>query len=136
MIAAKRLEPPYEIFDIEPCQTVKMSPLKFEIGTIIIHPRFVGAPPEKEVTAIRVWVPEAEKREQLRTLKWIPGGGGPTAGEGQEIVLPYWDITSGRLRTSMLQIIERTIADRATFEIHKVGRAPRAFFSLRVIPPA
>jgi hypothetical protein len=136
MVAVKRLEPPYEIFDIEPCQTVRMSPLKFEIGTIVIHPRWVGAPPEKEVTAIRIWVTEAEKREQLRALKWIPGGGGPTPGGSQEVVLPYWDITSARLRVSLLQVIERVIADRSTLEIHKVGRAPRAFFSVRVIPPA
>ncbi|MBW2674495.1 MAG: hypothetical protein JRD89_13965 [Deltaproteobacteria bacterium] len=84
---------------------------------------------------MRIWVPEEEKREQLRILGWIPGGEGRTEGEARVAVLPYWDITSARLRTAILQIIERVIADKATLEIHKTGRAPRAFFSLRVIPP-
>jgi len=129
----KLLEPPYAIFDIEPCQRVRMTPLRYEIGRMVIRPRWVGAPPEKEVTGIRIWVPEEEKREQLRILKWIPGGGGQTSSPEEVIVLPYWDITSARLRVAIQQIIDRVILQKQSFEIHKVGMPPKAFFSLRII---
>lgn len=134
MEALKELSPPFEMLDIDPGQTVTMTVLRWEFGLAVIHPRYPGAPPEKEVTILRIWVPVEQKIEQLRKLGKIPPGGGPAAAGAQLAVPPYWDIAQRRLQEGLKPLLPAPGGKPVTIEVQKIGLPPRAYFSVRVLP--
>jgi len=52
--ALKELEPPYEILELKPGETVSFTVVDWQLGKMTIHPRWPGAPKEKVVRAVRV----------------------------------------------------------------------------------
>jgi len=108
----KRLEPPYEIFELADGESRTMRVEKWVRGLMTIRPRYAGAPPEKEVEALRVWVPPEIKPE-------FPH---------------YWDITAGRLRAQLLPILKAPGFEKLEITVTKRGVAPRAYFEVSVKP--
>lgn len=109
----KPLEPPYEIFELLPGETRRFRALKYEVGLITIHPRWPGAPPEKTVKAVRVH----------------------TDVESKPVFPHYWDITAGTLVPQVLTVLVQADVPRrrAVIEVTKIGAAPKARFSVRLI---
>ena len=107
------LPPPHEILELEPCKPFKLTVIRYELGKMVIKPRWPGAPPEKVVAALRVHVPEEEKK-----------------------LFPYYyDLTPSTLVPQVLTILAAyPIPPRkAVLEIHKVGVAPKARFSVKLV---
>ena len=100
-----------EILELEDGQTVQLTIVDWEIGTMEITGRTF--PGTKEIRVLRVRVPEHTK-----TL-------GP----------PYWDITGQRLIEQMLPHLNVAGFERRRFIITKHGVAPTAKFQLKVEGP-
>jgi len=129
----KLLQPPFAPLDIPPCVTVTLTPLSFEIGRMVIHPRFPGAPAEKEVEVVRIFVPIKEKIEMLEKIGELPPGVGATYPELVAAVPAYWDIAQRRLYPALLRTLQAPGWEGVKFELHKIGHPPKAFFSIRVV---
>jgi len=106
------LPPPYEILDTEPCRTYRMKVVRWEIGKLIIHPRWIGAPPEKLIHVIRVYTTEVYK------------GTWPY----------YWEITPRRLVSQLYTMFRAGIPEGMVLEIHRDVAGPKAHFSVRWVP--
>jgi len=108
--ALKELEPPYEILELKPGETVSFTVLDWQLGKMTIHPRWPGAPSEKVVRAVRVFVPKEEK----------------------PLFPHYWDITAGTLVPQIYTLLReaRVPPNRVKITITKVGAAPKARFSV------
>jgi len=79
---------------------------------MVIHPRYPGAPSEKEVEVLRVHVTEAAK-----------------------VAPPYYfDITSKTLMAQMIPLLMERDYDRYEYLVTKYGVAPKARFTLERIP--
>ncbi|MEM2618911.1 MAG: hypothetical protein QW356_05455 [Candidatus Hadarchaeales archaeon] len=128
------LEPPFNMFDVDPCQTVTITITAWKFGTAVIKPRYVGAPPEKEVVILRLYAPKAQVVEQLAKIKRLPPGLPPAVRPEEVGVPPYWDIAQRRLQEQLKPLLPAPGGPPVTVEIHKVGTPPRAFFSVRLIP--
>ena len=101
---------PYEIMELHDGQTIDLHVESFELGRAEITPRD-GRPPH-EVPFLRVHVPAADKIE-----------------------LPhYWDITAKHLIAGLLGYLDAGLRAGRTFKITKHGKAPRARFTLEVLP--
>ena len=104
----KVLSPPYEIYEFQPCQAAYFKVTDYEIGKIVIHPRWAGAPPSKEVIAIRLHVdPE--------TKKFFPH---------------YWDITPARLVHQLAGMLIHRGWEGKWLRIHRDVPGPKAHFSV------
>jgi len=102
------LEPPYEIYEFEPCTPAYFKVVDFKIGRITIHPRFPGAPEVKIVECVRLYVdPE--------TKKYYP---------------PWWDITPRRLVYQLAGMLTRGIPENMWLKIHRDIPGPKAHFSV------
>jgi len=108
--ALPELEPPYEILELKPGETKAITVIDWQLGKMTIHPRWPGAPPEKTVRAIRLFVPREEK----------------------PLFPHYWDITAGTLVPQVWTILReaRVPPNKVVLEITKVGAAPKARFSV------
>jgi len=107
-----RLPPPYEILELDPCVTFKIRVLKWEIGTVIIHPRIPGVPPEKEVVALRLWTE--------RPYKPYP----PL----------YWDVTPRRLVYMLSPILAQPGYQNLIICIHPYGLRPKKWYEVWTEP--
>ena len=107
------LPPPYEILELKPGETRRLTVVRWGIGRAVIHPRFPGAPREKTVRVIRMWVPEEEK----------------------PLYPHYWDATAGTLVPQLYAILRDVGVPphKAVIEITKVGAPPKARFSVRLV---
>ena len=106
----KLLEPPYEILELKPGESKTITVVDWELGKIVIHPRWPGAPKEKVVMAVRMHVPKEEKK-----------------------LFPYyWDATAGTLVPQLYTILREAGVppNRVKLTITKVGAAPKARFSV------
>ncbi len=104
------LPEPYEVLDLQDKQSLTFSVLRYEEGEITIRPRHEPGP--KVVNALRVYLPKPEE------------------GTGRL----YYDITAKRLRAQLLPFLQSETAKGRRFKITKYGVAPKAFFSVEVLP--
>lgn len=108
-VAPKELPGPYEILELSDGESKTLTILKYQEGTITIHPRYLPAGTAKVVRALRVYVPRSEK---------------PTGTD-------YWDITSQTLVYTLLPFLRSKIPRRIKITAH--GYAPKKRYSLEVI---
>lgn len=107
----EKLEGPYEILDLGDRGHKELRILSWKLGRMVIQPRETGV--AKEIKALRVWVPK----------------------EIKPLFPDYWDITAQTLIAQLIPHLERPGWEEARFIITKYGEAPKARFSLEVIPP-
>jgi len=106
----KDLEPPYEILELKPGETKSLTVVDWQLGKMKISPRWPGAPAEKVIRAIRLFVPKEEK---------------PTFPH-------YFDATAGTLVPQLYTILREAGVPPRTIrlEITKIGSPPKARFSV------
>ena len=88
-MSTRELPGPYEMFDISENETRCFHVTRYEFGTVTIKPRYPGAPPLKQVEAIRVYVREGEK-------EYLPN---------------YWDITQRHLVAALKPLLPRIVSE-------------------------
>jgi len=110
--ALEPLPPPYEILELEPGVPVDLEVTGYRIGRITIKPRFPGAPPEKTVAAVRVYLTERCK---------------PTFPH-------YYDITPQRLVAQLIPILLAGYWRTHIIRIVRDVPGPKAHFSVQLIP--
>jgi hypothetical protein len=102
---------PYEILDLKEGESVLIHPMKWVNGRVIIHPRYPGAPAEKEIVAIRLFVPREEK----------PFGA------------PYWDLTSQTLRASLEPVLDEIVKNGWGLKLIARGTGPAKRYSFQIV---
>lgn len=108
------LQGPHEILDLPDRGSIKLRVRSWTHGRMLIHPKYAGAPDEKEV-------------EALRLALW----------EGYKAVPPlYYDVTAKTLIYQLMPILQRPDYGRFEIMITKHGVAPRARFTVEVSPIA
>jgi len=107
-----RLPGPYEILDLADGASESFIPVKYERGTMVISPRWRGAPAEKEIPMLRVHVRTEDK-------PFFPH---------------YWDITSKTAQAQLLPMLMDPRARDYLITITKYGVAPRARFTVARAP--
>jgi len=110
--AVEWLTPPYEIFEFQPCQPAVFHVVGYKIGKIRIAPRWPGAPPQKLVLAIRLYVTP----------------------ESKPMFPHYWDITPARLVHQLAAMLVRGIPPGMRLRIHRDIPGPKAHFSVEWVP--
>ena len=108
----RRLIGPYEMFELADRETVTLRMTSWERGSIVIHPRYEGAPAEKEIEALRVHLAPGVK---------------PTPPN-------YWDITSKTLIAQLMPMLLERGQERYEYVVTKYGVAPKARFTLERRP--
>jgi len=88
-LSLPELPGPYEVFDIAADETRCFHVVRYEIGTVTIHPRYPGAPALKQVEAIRVYVRPDEK-------DYLPY---------------YWDITQKHLVAALKPMLPKIVEE-------------------------
>jgi len=106
------LPPPYEIFEFSPCEETIWHIVAYEVGRMTIKPRWPGAPPQKEIVAIRLTMHE----------------------EFKEVPPPYWDLCPGRLVWSLIPLLQAGEHLKNYILIHRTVPGPKAHFSIQLIP--
>jgi len=106
-----QLAGPYEILELRDGESKELTILKYESGTVIIHPRYPGAPTSKEISAIRLYVPQAEK----------PAG------------VPYWDVTSQTLIAQLKPFLEEIPEKGLRIRLTAHGIAPSKRYTLELV---
>ena len=101
---------PMEIYEWEDGHTEEWTIERWQEGTLEIHPR--DGRPSKEITVLRIHVPEEEKPE-------FPH---------------YWDLTSARLVAQLHMILPRGGIGPFKIRVTAIGSAPRTHFSVTRIP--
>jgi len=109
------LEPPKEIFEFQAGVPATFYATDFKIGRMTIQPKWPGAPPEKVVATVRLFIPERFK---------------PTFPH-------YWDITPSRLVTQLSALLVGGTWRGFGIEILRDIPGPKAHFAIRLvaIPP-
>lgn len=103
---------PYEILDLPDGGSVTLRPVSWERGTIVIHPKWPGAPAEKVIPVLRVHLAAGTK-------PYPP---------------MYYDVTSKTLQAQLWPLLlERGFEDYA-YIVTKHGVAPKARFTLERVP--
>lgn len=108
----RRLVGPYEIFELVDRETRVLRVVSWEQGSIVIHPRYEGAPSEKEVGALRVHLAAGVK-------PYPP---------------MYWDITSKTLMAQLVPMLMERGFENYEYVVTKYGVAPKARFTLERRP--
>jgi len=104
------LPEPVETFDLSPEESVTLRIENWGLYKHLIHPRFAGAPEEKLVLALRVWLyPEYRPPRS-----------------------PYYDIHQGHLIRMLVPFLQEKDFRNYELTIIKHGQPPRAYFE--VIP--
>lgn len=106
----EKLPPPYELLDMVDGQTVALRIERHAQGWMMIRPR--GAPADKKVSALRVWLKAGEK----------------TAGPS------FWDITAKHLHADLIAWLEGPGPKGRVFWVTKVGPSLTGRHSIRVVP--
>jgi hypothetical protein len=107
----KPLPGPYEILELADGQSVEFSILRFEVGSVVIHPRWMPPGAEKTVKAMRVYVPRSDK----------PVG------------VDYWDITS-QLLVAHLEGVLKTVGKLPVrVRVKAFGWPPKKRFMVEVV---
>jgi hypothetical protein len=104
------LSEPFEILELADGQTIRLRIANFEWGEAVIHPRYPGAPVEKRIPVLRLYVPADYKPR------------GP----------PYWDVTSKTLQAQLKPLLEGLKASGREVVITAHGVPPSKRFTLRV----
>ena len=107
-----RLPEPYEILDLADGASESFVPVRYERGTMIIVPRWRGAPPEKEIPVLRIHV--------------LP--------EHKPFFPHYWDVTSKTAQAQLLPMLMDPRARDYLITVTKHGVAPRARFTVARAP--
>ena len=102
------LPPPYEIVDFEPKKPYYFKLTQWKLGKVLIHPRWVGAPPEKEVVAMRMYVDPTTK-------PYYP---------------PYYDVTPKRLVYQLAGMFASNFRTDMWLQIIRDIPGPKAHFSV------
>lgn len=105
-----KLSGPYEIFDLNDGQEVEFKVTRFEVGDVDIHPGYGEA--IKVVQAVRLYLDKPLFPMHLH----------------------YADVTSNRLRITLLEQLTRADFRTKTYKVKKFGVAPKALFQLEVSP--
>ena len=108
----RRLPGPYEILDLPDRGSVSIRVVSWERGSIIIHPRWPGAPAEKEIPVLRVHLAAGVK-------PYPP---------------MYYDVTSKTLQAQFLPMLMERGFENYEYVVTKYGVAPRARFTLERRP--
>jgi len=114
MAELPELQGPYEILDLPDRGSIRLRVRGWIHGRVTIHPKYPGAPEEKEVEALRLQLVEGYKATPPH----------------------YYDVTAKTLIYQLLPVLQRP--DYSSFElgITKYGVAPRARFTVEVTPIA
>jgi len=112
MSVLRSLVGPYELLDLPDRGSVKLRIQTYERGTMMISPKYAGAPETKEIEVLRVHLAPG--------VKVLPP--------------PYYDITSKTLTAQLLPLLMERDYERYTYVITKYGVAPKARFTLERIP--
>ena len=108
----RHLPGPYEILDLADRESVRLRVVSWEQGSIVIHPRWAGAPAEKEIPTLRLHLAAGVK-------PYPP---------------MYYDVTSKTLQAQLLPMLMERGFERYEYVITKFGVAPRARFTLERVP--
>ena len=103
---------PYELLELRDREHVVLRIVSHELGSMIIHPRWPGAPKEKEISVLRVHLAPGVK-------PYPP---------------MYFDITSKTLIAQLQPFLLERGFERYEFVITKFGVPPRARFTLERRP--
>jgi len=103
---------PYEIYEFEPGRPAYFKVVDYKIGRMTISPRWPGAPPLKEIEAIRLYV-------DPKTKEYYP---------------PYWDITPRRLVYQLAGMLTKGIPKDMWLKIVRDIPGPKAHFSVSWVP--
>lgn len=103
---------PYELLDLPDRGEVSLKISSWERGSILIHPKYPGAPSEKLIEALRVHL--------------MPGV--------KDFPPMYYDITSKTLNAQLLPLLSAADFKDYAYKIVKHGVAPRARFTLERTP--
>lgn len=106
----RQLDGPYEILELGDGEVKDLRIENYSVGTVTIYPPW--RPQGKIVRALRVHVPESEKQ-------FSPY---------------YWDITGQTLIYQLLPHLEAGDYKSKVFRVTKHGIAPKARFTLQVVP--
>jgi len=109
-VEAELLPGPYEIMELPDGQSLRLAITGSLEGDMMIKPRYAGAPAEKRIHALRLYVAEGYK----------PVG------------VPYWDVTSQTLIAQLRPHLKKLAAEKSEFVITAHGTAPRKRFSLEI----
>ena len=112
MEGLRRLQGPYELLELADRQSVTLRVISWEQGSLIIHPRWEGAPAEKEISALRVHLATGVK-------PYPP---------------MYWDVTSKTLEAQLLPLLLERGFEHYEYVITAYGIAPRKRFTLERRP--
>jgi hypothetical protein len=104
------LAEPFEILELQDGQSVRLKVVRSEEGEMLIHPRYAGAPAEKRIPALRLFLPEGFK----------PHGAN------------YWDLTSKTLQAQLRPLLPDVIASKRDLVITAHGSGPSKRFSVRL----
>lgn len=102
------LPPPYEIVELEPGKPQVFDFTDYKIGKVSISPRWPGAPPIKEVLAIRLYAREGAK-------EYYPF---------------YWDLTPARLTHHLAGMLTKGVPEGKKLKITRDIAGPRAHFGV------
>jgi len=106
------LRPPFEILELADGESVTIRVREWELGRMVIVPRWPGAPPEKEVVGLRMHL--------------FPG---------YKAYFPYYyDVTARRLVAQLVTILTRPDFRDYEITITKRGVAPKAWFEVSLAP--
>jgi hypothetical protein len=109
-VALAELPGPYEILELRDKESITLKIRDWRLGIMRIKPRYEGAPPEKVIKVLRLYVP--------REIK--PAG------------TDYYDITSQTLIYQLLPFLQTPDFRTKTFKITAIGVAPRKRFTVEV----
>lgn len=103
---------PYELFELADKQSMVLLVTGYEVGEVVIHPRYLGAPSEKVVKCLRV-------RVDPRTKPVGP---------------PYWDITSQTLIATLEPLI-RSASEKSPIKVQitAYGVPPAKRYSVELV---
>jgi len=103
---------PYEILDLPDRGVARLRIVAWEQGTMVITPKYPGAPSEKEIPVLRAHLASGVK-------PYPP---------------MYYDITSKTLQAQLVPLLMERGYERYEYVITKYGVAPRARFTLERVP--
>ena len=105
-----RLIEPFEYLDLADGVSVRLKATRFEWGEGVIHPRYAGAPAEKVIPLLRMYVVSGYK---------------PTGA-------PYWDVSSKTLQGQLRPLENQIVRDGREFVVTAHGSGPAKRFMVRV----
>jgi hypothetical protein len=106
-----RLPAPYEIMELADLQSASLHVESYELGYMVIKPRWPGAPSEKEILAMRLKVSTKDK----------------------PIGLPFWDLTAQTLIAQLRPLLERRMHEGRVVKITAHGGGPSKRFTVEIV---